>query len=322
VVPDLLENEDFFDAASKSINDILAILESDFELGEDNLWQIKSGRQVGNFIPPKLRIQYYVIGYLRKVGKANFDEIVTTVLPKLTNGHRPSTEDIADVLKEIAISHDGRNWELRDPSTLAIQGVLQTFIGENETEYSTELPESTTHNQQIYRLAIMCQKAGLVPYIGKKERNDPMLAALKPITYLNIQVDPVQQKRIEQIDIIWAGADGTPIWAFEIEESTSILSALERFMALLSVTPELGNRRQLTIVAPKSRRRKVHQELTSSSYIGHPQYLENKINYMYYDDLITAFNRYSNQRSLHLDDIQRICHLPPPADEYKPRKLI
>lgn len=322
VVPDLLENEDFFDTASKSINDILAILESDFEMGEDNLWRIKAERQIGNFIPPKLRIQYYVIGYLRKVGKANFDDIVTSILPKLTNGHRPTRDDIADVLKEIAVSHDGKNWELKDPSTLAVQGVLQTFISEKDVEYTAEIPESTTHNQQIYRLAIMCQKAGLVPYIGKKERSDPMLAGLKSLTYLNINADPTQQRRIEGIDIIWAGIDATPVWAFEIEESTSVLSALERFVALLSVAPELGNRRQLTIVAPKARRRKVYQELTSSSYIGHPQYLENKINYMFYDDLQAIFNKYSARRNINLEDFHYACHLPPPADEFKPKKLL
>jgi hypothetical protein len=322
VVPELFDNDLFFDAASKNLGDILAILESDFEMGEDNLWRIKAERQVGNFIPPRLRIQYYVIGYLRKVGKANFDDIVTTVLPLLINGHRPTRDDIADVLKEIAISHDGINWELKDPSTLAVQGVLSAFISEKAEEYASEIPASTTHNQQIYRLAILCQKAGLVPYIGKKERNDPMLAGLKPLTYLNIKADPAQQRRIEQIDIIWAGTDATPVWAFEIEESTSVLSALERFVALLSVVPELGKSRQLTIVAPKARRRKVYQELTSSSYIGHPQYLENKINYIFYDDLATAFNKYSTRRNIHLEDVQSICHLPPPADEYKPRKLL
>ena len=322
VVTELFDNDMFFDAASKNMGDILAILESDFELGEDNLWHIKAERQVGNFIPSKLRIQYYVIGYLRKVSKADFDSIIVNILPKLTNGHRPSTEDIADVLKEVAISHDGKNWELRDPSTIAIQGELKTFISEKDAEYNVEIPESTTHNQQIYRLAIMCQKAGLIPYIGKRERHDPMLARIKSLTHLNINADPSQQRRIEQIDIIWAGADATPVWAFEIEESTSVLSALERFMALLSVAPELGKEKHLTIVAPKSRRKKVHQELTSSSYIGHPQFLENKINYMFYDELITAFNKYSTRHILHLEDIQNIYHIPPPADEYKPRKLI
>jgi DNA modification methylase len=322
VVPELFDNDLFFDAASKKMGDILAILESDFELGEDNLWQIKAGRQVGNFIPPRLRIQYYVISYLRKVGKADFDAIWSTITPLLTNGHEPTKQDIADVLKEVAISHDGVNWELRSDSELAVQGVLSAFISEKGEEYITEIPASTTHNQQIYRLAILCQKAGLVPYIGKQERNDPMLAGLKPLTYLNMKAEPTDQRRIEQIDIIWATADATPVWAFEIEEHTSVLSALERFVALLSVAPELGNRRRLTIVAPKARRRKVYQELTSSSYIGHPQYLENKINYMFYDELVTAFNKYKTRRTVSLEEVQQICHLPPPADEYKPRKLL
>lgn len=311
VVPDLFENDLFFDAASKKIGDILAILESDFELGEDNLWQIRAGRQLGNFIPPRLRIQYYVIGYLRRTEKANFDSIWATILPKLTNGHRPTKQDILDVLDEVAISHDGVNWELKDLSVLAVQGILPLFIAEKPEEYIPEIPASTTHNQQIYRLAILCQKAGLVPHIGKHERGDPMLAGLKPLTYLNVKAEPEQLKRIEQIDIIWAGADATPIWAFEVEEHTSVLSALERFVALLSAAPELGKTRQLTIVAPKARRRKVHQELTSSSYIGHPQYLENKITYMFYDDLEAVFSRYGARRTIHLEELHRLCQLPP-----------
>ncbi len=34
-----------------------------------------------------------------------------------------------------------------------------------------------------------------------------MLAGLKPLTFLNVKAEPVQQKRIEQIDIIWAQAE-------------------------------------------------------------------------------------------------------------------
>jgi len=311
VVPDLFDNDLFFDAASKNIGDILAILESDFDLDDNKLWQIKAERQVGNFIPPRERIRYYVIGYLRKVGKADFDSIVTTILPLLINGHRPTRADIADVLIEVAISYDGVSWELKDPRTLAVQGVLPMFVSEKGEEYIPEIPASTTHNQQIYRLAILCQKAGLVPYIGKQERNDPMLAGLKALASLNVKAEPIQQKRIEQIDIIWTTADATPLWAFEVEEHTSILSALERFVALLSAAPELGKTRRLSIVVPKARRRKVHQELTGSSYIGHPQYLENKISYMFYDDLEGTFTKYSARRTIHLEELQRVCRLPP-----------
>ena len=315
VVPDLFDNDLFFDAASRSIGDILAILESDFELDENDLWQMKAERQVGNFIPPRDRIRYYVIGYLRKVGKANFDSIVTTILPLLINGHQPSRADIADVLNEVAISYDGVNWELRDPNVLVKQGVLPMFVTEKGQEY--EIPASTTHNQHICRLAILCEKAGFVPYIGKQERNDPMLTGLKPLTHLNVKAEPVQRKRIEQIDIIWAQSDGTPVWAFEVEEHTSVLSALERFASLLSAAPDLGKTRQLTIVAPKARRRKLHQELTSSSYVGHPLFLENKITYMFYDDIEAAFFRYSRRPSLRPEELHTLCHLPPASNAHK-----
>jgi DNA modification methylase len=309
VVPDLFDNDLFFDAASKNIGDILAILESDFALDENSLWQIKAERQVGNFIPPRERIRYYVIGYLRKVGKANFDSIVTTILPLLINGHQPTKADIADVLNEVAISYDGVNWEIKDPSVLAKQGILPLLVTEKIEEY--QIQGSTTHNQHIYRLAIFCQKAGFVSYIGKQEKNDPMLAGLKSLTYLNVKAELVKQKRIEQIDIIWAQADGTPVWAFEVEEHTSILSGLERFAALLSAVPELGKSRQLTIVAPKARRKKLQQELTSSSYIGHPFFLENKITYMFYDDLEAGFSKFSRRASLRLEDLHSLCRLPP-----------
>jgi DNA modification methylase len=312
VVPDLFDNDLFFDAASKNIGDILAILESDFDLDENDLWQIKAERQVGNFIPPRERIRYYVIGYLRKVGKANFDSIVTTILPLLINGHQPTRADIADVLNEVAISYDGVSWEIKDPSVLVKQGILPLFVTEKTEEY--QIPASTSHNQHIYRLAILCQKAGFVPYIGKQERNDPMLAALKSLTHLNVKAESVKQKRIEQIDVIWAQADGTPVWAFEVEEHTSILSALERFAALLPAAPELGKNRQLTIVAPKARRKKLQQELTSSSYIGHPQYLENKITYMFYDDLEAGFSKFSRRASLRLEEFHSLCHLPPASN--------
>lgn len=316
VVPDLFDNDLFFDAASKSIGDILAILESDFELDNNNLWQIKAGREVGNFIPPKERIRYYVIGYLRKTGKANFDNIVTTILPLLINGHKPTKQteqDIADVLDEVAISHDGVNWELKGADALAKQGVLPLMF-ETKELYPLEIPSSTKHNQQIYRLAILCQKAGFTPYIGKQERSDPMLAGLKPLTQLNVKADPENLRRIQQIDMIWTQADGSPIWAFEIEEHTPILSALERFVALLSAKPEIGKSRQLTIVAPKARRRKLHQELTSSSYIGHPLFLENKLTYIFFEDLEAGFSKYSTKLSFRLEDLKALCQLPPTSD--------
>ena len=85
-------------------------------------------------------------------------------------------------------------------------------------------------------------------------------------------------------------------------------------MALLSAVPELGKSRQLTIVAPKARRRKLQQELTSSSYIGHPLFLENKITYMFYDDLEAGFSKYARRASLRPEELHALCHLPPASE--------
>lgn len=308
VVPELFEAGLMIDAASKSMNDILAMLEQDFELGLDNLWHLKSGHRIGYFIPPRERIRYYVVSYLRK-GKASFDSIITTVLPLLINGHQPTKEDIADVLKEVAISRDGINWQLKDPSQQIIQTVLPLMVTDMPEDIP-DMPAGTPHNEKIFRLALLCNKVGLVPYIGKQERNDPMFSSLKPLTSLNIKAEPGQMRRIEQIDIIWATTDGKPVWAFEIEEHTTILSALERFVALLSAVPDIGMNHQLTIVAPKSRRRKVQQELTTSSYIGHPLYMENKVSYLFYDALEFAFNKFLRKRNVSMNELHLFCNIP------------
>jgi DNA modification methylase len=312
VVSDLFDNDLFFDAVSKKIGDILAILESDFELNEEGLWHIKPGRQLGNFIPPKLRIQYYLIGYLKKVKKANFDSIITVILPLLVNGHQPTKDDIAEVLHEIGISRDNVNWELKDPKGTVVQEEFQLDIVSDDADkdITFEIPESTTHNQHIYRLAILGIKAGFVPYIGKRERSDPMFRTLKYLKSLNIDVEPVDVKRIEQIDLIWADSKGKPIWAFEIEESTSILSALERYTSLLKAVPDIGKDRKLTLVVPRSRRKKLLQELTSSSYIGHPMFIENKVSYLYSDKLVELFGDRRAHKVFTSEYLFNVCEFP------------
>ena len=310
VVPELFEAELFIDAASKNMGDILAILESDFELGSDDLWHLRAGRKLGDFILSHDRVRYYVISCLRTARLATFDEIVTKVLPLLTNGHEPTNQDIASVLKEVAVSRDGIHWQLKDPSLLAIQERLP-FDSSVQERAPVEIPEGTTHNQQIYRLAVLCLRAGFVPYVGKQERINSMFDRLDPLTSLDLRTDPTNQRRIEQIDLIWATKDARPVWAFEIEESTSILSAFERFIALLSAVPDIGRNRRLTIVAPKARRRKLNQELTTSSYIGNPQFLENKLTYLYCEDLEKAFPRLSAKATLQIEELSGICKLPP-----------
>ena len=309
VIPELFENDLFIDVSSQKIGDIITILESEFELDNENLWQIKSERTIGNFIPPRVRIKYYVISYLRKHKKANFDDIITWILPRLVNGHKHTKNDIENVLDEIGKSIDGVTWELIDRKNLNIQQDLpfSSVTPSISGEYSLEIPESTKHNQLIYRLAIIGQRLGYSQYIGRNERSDPMLAVLKPITNLNTTCTAANLNRIEQIDLIWADNNGNPIWAFEVEEHTTILSALKRFTLLLKEFNGWGVTKSLKIISPRSRRKKLLKELTTSSYIGHPLYMETKINYIFSEDLTESFKRIISNKRVSIELLRNLC---------------
>lgn len=58
-------------------------------------------------------------------------------------------------------------------------------------------------------------------------------------------------------------------------------------MELLRINPEIAVR--LSILAPRSRRRKLKDVLKNSHLIGHPLFMENKIRYLYYDEFIGLY---------------------------------
>ena len=118
-----------------------------------------------------------------------------------------------------------------------------------------------------------------------------------------------QKKKIEQIDCIWFYHDGTPAYAFEIEENTPITTALERFWALLEVFPQIGTDRRLLIIVPKVRHRKAEQELTSSSYIGHPQFLEQKVKYIFKEDFLHRYLQVINTKDASLKEVDTLGNL-------------
>src|SRR6266542_1885794 len=78
--------------------------------------------------------------------------------------------------------------------------------------------------------------------------------------------------------------------AFEVEESTPITSGIERFMELLKLDASLA--RRLAIVAPRSRRAKLDAVLKTSLFIGFPLYMENKLVYLFYDDVYKLYGNF------------------------------
>ncbi len=76
-------------------------------------------------------------------------------------------------------------------------------------------------------------------------------------------LDKDATNRISLIDIIWI-QQNAPIYAFEVETTTSIYSGLLRMSDLLSVVPNL--KIKLFIVAPKERQNKVMTELSRPTF--------------------------------------------------------
>lgn len=310
VVPELFEAKLIDKFALKTAGDISELLAKDFELGMDDRWHIKKENQkrIGHYIPAKDRIRYYLISFLRREGKADFDKIVTSTLPLLINAHQPPPKkEILDVLEEVAISRNGRLWELRRPEEIIIQN---EFDLEEATIREQTIPKGSLHNQLLYRLIVLAGKLSFLSYLGKREQavdKGKMFGDLKCLTELPLkELTATQRKRIEQIDCIWFHKDGTPIFAFEVEESTGILSALERFHALLKVYDRIGFDRRLVIIIPKSRQKKLIQELTSSSYVGHPTFLEQKIAYMFNETLIKYYPELVRKQNFQIEDIDRL----------------
>ncbi len=314
VVPELFEAKLIDKVALKTTGDITDLLVKEFFLGPDDRWHIKKAneKKIGDYINAKDRIRYYMISFLRREKKADFDRIVTTMLQLLVNSHQPPPKkDILEVLGEIAVSRNGRLWELKRPDELVIQQEFDLKEGE-----MMEAPTSkgSIHDQMIYRLLVLGKKLGFLPHLGKKERIISGENVFKEISYLKElpfrNLNPALGKRIEQIDCIWFYRDNTPMFAFEVEETTSILSALERFHSLLEVEPHIGLDKRLVIVAPKSRKRKLTQELTQSSYIGHPIYLEQKVVYMFCETFLKAYPDLISKLDLTVEDIDRLFTSP------------
>ena len=301
LIPELLENG-LLGEVKEQVSDITPMLQEDFEYSEiDEQWHVRQDAKIGSFIPLNDRIRFYLTDYLAKckrVGaKATFDDIIYNVMPKLINGEQPTNKSILNVLRDIAYTPDEKHWELRPAGADVTQPL------DFSTSKVTLLPrlptpmreQDITHNELIYRLAMMGLAADRYVWIGKKEQSE----GFSDVSFSELSLDSFpfeeltedQERKIAQIDVIWLNDDGEPEMAFEVEASTPFTTALDRFVYLLEAYPEVA--RSIAIISPSSRRRKLFQELSASTYIGHPFYMENKARYLFYPALIQTYDQLS-----------------------------
>lgn len=302
IVVKLLENG-LLGIVKTRIGDIAPFLQEHFVFSElDECWHLPRNFKIGSFIPVTDRIKFYLTDYLRRAAKVNeiatIDHIVMNVLPQLINGDTPEKQTIIGVLKEIAFSADGETWLLKQAETDGTNQ-LPLFITPEATKALPEIftpisEEYLSHNSIIYRLAKMGKAAGMQVWIGKKEQsatfNGEKLTqlSLDQFPFTNRELSDYTREHIKQIDVIWLDESHQPTFAFEVEHSTTVKSALERFIEVLRFEPKLAG--NLVILAPSKRHRKLNKELTQSTFIGHPLYMETKVTYAFYDDFVNLYD--------------------------------
>lgn len=310
LIPILLENGMLAEVKRKA-PDITSLLLTVFEFdGVQGLWRIRPNTKLGSFIPLDKRIRFYLIDYLRRTQRegidVTFDDVIFNVMPNLINGTTPTQQTILNVLEEIGTSSDGNHWTLKlgTPeqsktrwSSTSGQGAW--VLDRPELVPHLARPAHPTHDQMIYRLVKLALAAGVRPVAGKKEQPSrvykerlgdiaggviPAVAKLKPW----------QRSKIQQIDCVFFDAAGKPLYAFEIEASTPITTGIDRFLELLKLNADLAG--HLVLVIPKARMRKLTEILRESHYIGYPLFMENKLRFLVYEDLLKLYDEWAGRR--------------------------
>lgn len=302
LIPKLLENGMLGEVSSK-IGDISPILRDEFAYnGETGTWHIKPGQKLGHHIRLEDRIRFYVVDYLNqceRLGRsATIDEIIMHVLPKLKNGHQPDQQLILDELRKVARPHKGKYWiRWENPQTSFEFAADPVDAILHPPEIAKPLGDYE-HNEVIWNLATLARGAGLTTHIGVREQSATWRGVLmsslsvKSLTFTR-GAEAYTKQRIAQIDLLWLDAK-RPEFAFEVEHSTPITTGIDRFIELLKVAPNMAEK--LVIIAPKARRKKLDQVLSSSHYIGAPMYMEAKIRYLWYSDVAEIIHRFSRQQ--------------------------
>ena len=312
IIPKLLENGLLGEVSSK-IGDLTPILSQEFDHDETNqLWQVRPGRKLGCHIPLHERIRFYITDFLNQTARlgrrATLDDIVMAVLPKLKNGVQPTQQSIVEELRKIAEPTEGRFWTLRFEPQQAFEFARPLLIHAGQVVVPEKPASAYEHNELLSMLTQVGLEAGFACHVGKREQsaswNGKLLGDLSvnSLTFLH-GASSFTRENVVQVDLLWLDAN-LPAMAFEIEHSTSMTSALDRFLELLRVAPHCAER--LFIVAPESRQRKLNKTLGTSHYIGAPMYLETKVRYLWYSDVLRVLRRFGSEQPTKTSLVQAI----------------
>ena len=300
LIPRLIENGLLSEIRDK-ISDITPLLGDKFDFNHlSGRWVIPPDTKLGSHIHIELRIQFYIESYLnqchRRSIKATFDDIWSNVIPLLKNGDQPSEQSLIKELNKIAETYEGNYYRLRKEYQRELfdtREFLKERPGESGLpEWKIYNEEDTSHDEIIFRLALLGEAIGLKPLVGLRERsagdnakrlNEVSLPGLPK----GLGLTKFSRKKVEQIDLIWFDQAGFPAYAFEIEKSTPITTGIDRFIELLKIKIDVSGK--TILVCPSSRKAKLDEILTESHYIGEPLYMDRKLKYLYFKDIIDLY---------------------------------
>lgn len=306
IIPELLDTN-LIDVAVKEVNDVTPTLKKEFDLDNKNRWQLKKDVKIGNWIPKRDRIKFYLTSMLKREKEMDLDKIYQTLMPLLVNGHQPDNKEIMEILEEIGEPTDGK-WRLKVEKIQRQASLI---------DISKELPivkfdmqnERKNHTEVIFALANLGKLAGFKIWIGKKEQGQKYHTIfLKEICdYEELPILELKREArqiIEQIDIIWFKKDD-PVAAFEIENSTNVQTGIMRFVNLIRKEPKIASK--LYIISPDSRKSKVEKELKNPAFIGDPIYIEKKVRYILYSNFMSMYNSIRKDLKMNISQIDSIA---------------
>ncbi|KKP32865.1 MAG: hypothetical protein UR23_C0053G0003 [Candidatus Roizmanbacteria bacterium GW2011_GWA2_32_13] len=229
-------------------------------------------------VPLSDRVEKVVLDMLRGNIKVTFDEILQKLFITFPNGLTPDTKGVVEVLKEYA-----------------------TTTGDGRWRYKPEVNcRDSEHSEMIYYLSELGKKAGFKVWVGNKEQGDAYKneKLSKFCTELNLKLSGFtndELRRIAMIDVLWY-ENSSVKYIFEVENSTSITSAIER----ASHIPEEYETKRF-IVIPEERQKMLERKMNEPMFQeGYNKY---KWQTIHYDALKDFYNLHKSNKTLQRDGL-------------------
>lgn len=199
-------------ALKKSVGKIFTLTNNVNSTAGDYWWFLEPRKYISfPDIPLSERVELAVRSLLRRQHSVTFDEVLRDVFITFPNGLTPDSKSVQKYLEKYATKSQGK-WLYK----------ASTF----EREF-------TKHTEYLKKLSDIGKRLGQIIFIGKREQPEPIngktlssFADLKSLKDFNL--NPHQKSRLEMVDMIWSEEDNKINWIIEVENSTTITSAIQR----------------------------------------------------------------------------------------------